>query len=113
MDAKKSTRKPRNVMSSKRKERITKKLHKIGADWFRGNDDKFIDPNDPVEEQLQNRESYHIHPDTNNPILENLVRLHTLTEIEEYIKARQKVATTADPVEASRIMTKFWDSTSR
>jgi len=70
---------------SKRKERITDRLRKIGAIWA-VRTDKFIDPNDPIEYQMARKATYHIHPNVTYPHQNDIKLFSSLEEIEEWLE---------------------------
>ena len=116
----------------KKKDRITKGLREVGAAWAVSND-RYCSPNDPLEDQVEGKCTYHVHPDASYPHQENIVRFRNLDEIAAYIAARKKANALIEAAEgrhmesvgdgddlsyydlmadASKIMDEFWASLS-
>lgn len=68
---------------SKRKERITAKLVRLGAAWA-VTQDKYVDPNDPIDDPADQAATYHVHPDASNPHQGDIFRFVTLDALEEW-----------------------------
>jgi len=67
------------------KRQITEKLIEKGMAWA-VRSDKYTDPNDPLEDQVNRRKTWHIHPNASYPHQNDIVRFDTLAEIEEWIE---------------------------
>ena len=91
----------------KKKDRITKGLREIGAAWAVRND-RYCSPNDPLEDQIEGKRTYHVHPDASYPHQDHIVRFRNLDEIAAYIKAREAASAAEDEAEGDRIMEDFW-----
>jgi len=94
-------------MSSKKKDRITKGLRKIGAAWA-VRSDRYCSPNDPLEDQIEGKRTYHVHPDASFPHQDNIKRFRNLDEVQAYIKACMAAEAEGDEVKAQQIMEDFW-----
>lgn len=70
---------------SKQHDRITRKLAELGMAWA-VRSDKFCDPNDPLEDQMAGRKTYHIHPDAARPHQNDIRRFDSLKEVEEWLE---------------------------
>lgn len=88
---------------SKRKERITEGLQKIGHCWAMTSD-KCILPSDGFDASP----SYHVHPDSGYPHVDHILKFERLDDIEKYIKTMQE-AESLDEVEAYDLINSFWN----
>lgn len=70
------------------KDRITRSLSKIGACWA-VTMDKCILSDDPLEDQIAGRKTYHIHPDQSEPRQEYIQRFDSLKELEKWIREQR------------------------
>jgi len=73
---------------TKQKNRLTKLLEEIGANWA-VTTDKCLLSDDPLEDQVAGREAYHIHPDKSEPRSEYIQRFDSLKELEAWIKEQR------------------------
>lgn len=71
-------------------ERITRSLKRIGACWA-VRSDKFCGADDSLEDRMDGRKTYHIHPDASYPHVNSVEQFDSLREIEEWI-AEMKAA---------------------
>jgi hypothetical protein len=94
---------------SKKKDRITKGLKEIGAAWAVRND-RYCSPNDPLEDQVARKRTYHVHPDASYPHQNHIIRFRNLDEIAAYIKVRKAAEAAEDEVEGYEIMEDFFNS---
>lgn len=69
---------------SKKHEAISELLDLIGAAWA-VRSDKYIDPNDPLENQQKGRKTYHIFPVRTAPYQSSIKRFDTLQSISDWI----------------------------
>ena len=70
---------------TEQKDHITAALDQIGAAWA-VTKNKVVLPNDPMEDQVTNRATYHIHPDKAEPRAEYIQRFSSLKELEQWIR---------------------------
>ena len=70
------------------KDRITRALAEIGAAWA-ATMDKCILTDDPLEDQIAGRATYHIHPDATHPHVNSIQRFDSLVELEDWIRERR------------------------
>ena len=92
-----------------RKARITRRLAELGMAWAT-REDKYISPNDPLEDQIRGRATYHIHPDASYPHESHIKRFASLREIEEYLDAcerAEQAAANGDEAKAFEIMSEW------
>lgn len=79
------------------KRRIAAALTSIGAAWATTSD-KTVLPSDPLEDQMNRVETYHVHPKQSKPQTEYIQRFTSLVELEDWIreqrplKRRERVA---------------------
>ncbi len=76
---------------SRQKDRITRKLRGLGMDWAISSG-KFCGANDPLEDQIRWRQSYHIHPDVAEPRQSYVKRFDSLKAIEEWLAGQGGVS---------------------
>jgi hypothetical protein len=69
---------------SQQHDRITRRLDELGMTWATRSD-RYCDANDPLEDQIAGRKTYHIHPDRANPRYESILRFTSLREIEAWL----------------------------
>lgn len=69
---------------SKQHQRISKKLQQKGAAWA-VRSDKHVSPNDPMQDQIDGRKTWHVHPDASHPHQGCILRFDTLAEIEKWL----------------------------
>ena len=67
------------------KDRIAKALSEIGAAWAVMMD-KCVLPDDPLEDQINQRATYHIHPDASEPRVNYIQTFDSLKELESWIR---------------------------
>jgi len=72
---------------SKQTDRITSKLSALGMAWATS-PSKHIHPDDPMQDQIDQRKTWHVHPDASNPQASDVKRFDTLDELEEWIDER-------------------------
>ena len=84
-------------------DRISRKLSAIGACWAT-RPDRYIDPNDPLGDQIKRRKTYHIHPDRSYPHQRHIMRFSSMREIEAWLKALEHAAAASSPEEAEEAM---------
>lgn len=70
------------------KARITAALREIGAAWATSAS-KHVSPNDPLEDQIAGRATYHVHPDRSEPRTEHIQRFDSLRELEAWIREQR------------------------
>lgn len=70
---------------SKQHDRITQRLRKLEMAWA-VRSDRFCDANDPLDDQIEGRKTYHIHPNASYPHQLHIVRFDSMREIEEWLK---------------------------
>lgn len=75
---------------SKQKNRITRKITKLGAAWATTSR-KHCSPNDPLEDQAEGRKTYHIHPDATHPHQSHIQRFGSLRELEEWLDGKLRL----------------------
>jgi len=73
------------------KARLTRLLGEVGAVWA-VTMDKCILPDDPLEDQMAGRKTYHIHPDQSHPHADSIQRFTNLKTLEAWI-GEQRPAT--------------------
>ena len=66
------------------KEQITRALQEIGACWA-VRTDKFCSKDDPHEDQVAGRKTYHVHPDANWPHQDHILRFASLRAIMAWV----------------------------
>jgi len=69
---------------SKRQDRITKRLREAGMAWATSAT-KCTLPDDPMEDQIAGRKTYHVHPDASHPHSRDVRRFDTLDDLEDYL----------------------------
>ena len=69
---------------SKQTDRITSKLSALGMAWATS-PSKHIHPDDPMQDQIDQRKTWHVHPDASNPQASDVKRFDTLDELEEWL----------------------------
>jgi len=72
---------------SKQKDRITKRLRQAGMAWATSAT-KHVHPDDPMENQIAGRKTYHVHPNANHPHSRDVRRFDTLDELEDWLDER-------------------------
>lgn len=78
------------------RKQIEQGLEDIGACWA-VRSDKFCDANDPYEDQIEGRKTYHVHPDRTEPRQNAIKRFDNLDELWSWIDARKRAAASDDP----------------
>jgi len=73
---------------TKQKDRITSLLEQIGACWA-VTMDKCVLSDDSIEDQMNNRTTYHIHPDQSHPHVNSIQRFTSLKKLEAWIKEQR------------------------
>ncbi|MBT9173477.1 MAG: hypothetical protein DDT21_01878 [Syntrophomonadaceae bacterium] len=71
---------------SKQHDRITEKLESMGMAWAVCSY-KYCDANDPMEDQIAHRKTYHIHPNARYPYQNDIFRFDSLTEIAKWLNS--------------------------
>jgi len=69
---------------SRRVINISKCLKARGAAWA-VQAAKYCSPDDPLENQIKGRRTWHIHPDANYPHQNSIKRFDTLDQIEQWL----------------------------
>jgi len=71
-------------------DRITRGLVAIGACWAIRSD-KFCGANDPFDDQVAGRKTYHVHADAAEPRQDEIQRFGSLRQLERWIAAQKAV----------------------
>lgn len=66
------------------KGQVTKALQAVGACWA-VRTDKFCGADDPLEDQMAGRKTYHVHPDASYPHQDHILRFASLRAIMEWV----------------------------
>jgi len=91
------------------KDRLTRLLGEIGACWA-VTTDKTVLPNDPLEDQIAGRKTYHIHPDKSEPRTGYIQRFTNLKELEAWIRKQRPATWRARRRDWKRINVKLPDA---
>lgn len=91
---------------SKQHDRVTGKLAEQGMAWA-VRSDKYCGANDSLEDQIQGRKTYHIHPDAARPYQGEVMQFSSLARLESYLKARE-AANAAESDEAGWDIMQDW-----
>jgi len=70
-----------------RRKRISTRLHEAGMAWATSAT-KHVHPDDPMEDQIARRKTWHVHPDASHPHSRDVVRFDTLDELEDWLDER-------------------------
>ena len=72
------------MKQSKQVQKISQKLHDIGACWA-VTSEKYLSPNDPEWLGERRQKTWHVHPVANYPHQKNVMRFETLKELEQWV----------------------------
>ena len=70
---------------------LTERMLRLGMAWALRRD-KYVSPDDPLEDQMRGRKTYHVHPDRSYPHQNHVKRFNSMADLEQYVELREQYA---------------------